>query len=385
MRKRRIRVMHLIHQLGAGGAENGIVNLANHIDQERFQMAVCAFVRGGVLTRRLDKGRIALFEAEKSPGNDLGLPVALVRLFRQWKPDIVHTHAWGTLCEGVAAARIAGVPSVVHGEHGTIQRRRRNLLVQRTFWRLTDRVLSVSSHHASELASVVGFPESRITVLPNGVDNRRFHGARRGRQSVRDSMGFGGDDIAVGTVGRLVPVKNQRLLIDAFSRLPGPPSRRKLVVVGDGPLENALRAHAENAGCADRVRFPGRRSDIPEVMAAMDIFALPSLSEGMSNTILEAMSSRLPVIATAVGGNPELVVDGVTGMLVPTDDADAMARALAVLVQDAAKRKAMGDKGRERVLREFSLDAMVRNYQALYLDCLNQPNRRRWFRRGRSQ
>ena len=363
----KIRIIHLIHQLGAGGAENGIINLANHIDRQRFEMAICAFVGKGSQTHRLGTDRIELFELNKRAGNDLKLPFLLFRLFRKWRPDIVHTHAWGTLCEGVLAAKVARIPIIIHGEHGTIQQTKRTRYIQKSVWRMTDRVLSVSKYHAQKLARTVGFPVQRITVLPNGVDSDRFQRGNRGRSFVRKA-----DDILIGTVGRLVPVKNQMVLIDAFSKLCNQDFNIKLIIVGDGPLRHQLQTVAKDTGCADRIEFLGRRSDVPEIMRAMDIFVLSSYSEGMSNTILEAMSSGLPVVATAVGGNPELVLNGKTGLLVPTNDPEKLERALCLLIRHEEMRKEMGMRGRERVKKYFSLRGMIDNYEKLYLQCYRE-------------
>ncbi len=368
---RKIRVMHLVHQLGSGGAENGVVNLANHMDIERFETSICAFVGNGSLTSRLDLERAALFEMGKGDGNDIRLPAKLFGLFKRWRPDIVHTHAWGTLCEGFLAGKAANVSVLVHGEHGTIQERRRNMLVQKIVWGLADQVLSVSRVHARKLSESIGFPLNKIEVIANGVDSDLFRSGNDIRP-IRDEMNLRPDDIVLGTVGRLVPVKNQRLLIRSFAGLIRDDFKVKLVVAGDGPLREELENEAKERGCLTDVRFLGRRSDIPAVMAAMDIFALTSVSEGMSNTILEAMGSGLPVVATDVGGTPELVVNKETGFLVPSDNVDALTDVLINLIDNPALRLQMGHAGRERVKRKFSLRAMVGNYERLYLRCLRK-------------
>ena len=380
---RKIRVMHLIHQLNAGGAENGIINIANHIDTNLFDISICSFVGNGTQINRLDKHRATLFELTKASGNDLRLPLHLFGLFKNWWPDIVHTHAWGTLCEGVGAAILARVPVVIHGEHGTMQEKKHNILVQRMVWRFADRILSVSHHHANELSKRIGFPLGKITVLVNGVDSKRFDSGRDGR-SIKAGLNLHRGDIILGTVGRLVAVKNQSLLIRALSCLSRDYPNLKLIIAGDGPLRRSLEKLAVDAGCPTKIQFLGRRSDVPEFMAALDIFALTSKREGMSNTILEAMSSGLPVVATAVGGNPELVIDRETGILTPVDDVLALAKALEELIKHPEKRQRMGLAGRERVEKHFSLTSMVRNYEQLYLKCfrekmglLNRPGSRR--------
>lgn len=366
---RKTRVMHLIHRLNAGGAENGVINLANNIDINLFDFSICALVGNGALTHRLNKIRTTLFELNKGSGNDLHLPIRLFHLFNRWRPDIVHTHAWGTLCEGFLAAKAARILVLIHGEHGTIQKKKHNILVQRMVWHFVDRVLSVSYDHAHQLTKTIGFPLDRIHVLANGVDHERFD-SKKGGQHVRKHLNLRQDDIVIGTVGRLVPVKNQQLLIHSFSRLCNKYPNIRLMVTGDGPLRESLEQVAGEIICPTRFRFLGRRSDVPEIMAAMDIFTLPSHSEGMSNTILEAMSSGLPVIATAIGGNPELVVHGETGQLIPVDNTHALTDAIAFLVENPAIRNRMGLAGRQRVEDRFSLQRMVANYQDLYHRCM---------------
>ena len=365
----RIKVIHLIHHLGPGGAENGIINLANHIDIRHFDTAICAFVGGGSQTHRLNCQRITLFEMGKRNGNDIRLPARLFRVFKQWKPDIVHTHAWGTLCEGIITARAAQVPVVVHGEHGTLQGKKINLFLQRRFWRIADMVLAVSTDHARRMSHHIGFPINCISVLANGVDTDRFG---MHNKSFKERLGFTQDDLLIGTVGRLVAVKNQRLLIRSFAELCKRFRHLKLVITGDGPLRNELESQVKDLALDRCVHLLGRRSDVPLVMAAMDIFVLCSHSEGMSNTILEAMSSGLPVVATAVGGNPELVVHQKTGYLIPDDDVDALTASTESLIVDANLRERMGFAGRQRAVRQFSLRAMVERYETLYRNCLTR-------------
>ncbi|MCP4350577.1 MAG: glycosyltransferase [Desulfobacterales bacterium] len=364
---KKIRIMHLIHELGAGGAENGIINQVNHINPNLFETSVCTFIRGGSQTGRLNRSRTSLFELGKKDGNDITLPFRLGKLLMKWKPHILHTHAWGTLCEGLFGAKLSNIPVIVHGEHGTIQQKKTNIYVQRLVWGFTDQVLSVSHEHAKELAATIGYPRQKIRVVINGVDTERFS-RKKENKIIRDSLGIKKDDVVIGTLGRLVPVKNQSLLIKAFAVLTERFPNIKLMLVGDGPLKDDLTELANSLGLSSQVIFPGRRSDTPEMLNCMDIFALTSLSEGMSNTILEAMSSGLPVVATNVGGNPELVDDDVTGILVQSDNGKALADAFTALTENPDTRKDMGRSGRKRVENLFSLEAMVRNYEKLYLE-----------------
>ncbi len=369
-----VRVLHLVYHLGCGGMENGVVNLANHMDPDRFRVGICAFVGGGEYEKRLDPARTPLFAMGKKEGNDPLLPFRLARLLRRWRPHVLHTHAWGTLVEGVLAGKMARVPVIVHGEHGTMETRRRNVWVQRVFWRWTDRVLSVSEMHRQRLIRTIG-PGPGITVIPNGVDTERFR-PPRDRAGERQALGWDPDEVCLIAVGRLVPVKDHALLIRAFARATqGMKERVRLYVVGDGPLRNELERLARELGVADRVVLPGRRDDVPALLRAADVFVLPSKSEGMSNTLLEAMSTGLCCVATDVGGNPELVSHGENGLLVPPEDERALASALMRVVRHPEVRMTLGCAARKFVEERHSLDAMMRGYGRLYLELLGPAAR----------
>lgn len=374
---RPVRVMHVLHCLGTdgrtGGMEYGVIKLVNAADPARVQSAVCSTRAADPALAKLLDAAVPYYECDARRGNDPWLVAALWRIFRGFRPDIVHTHAWGTLLEGMLAARLARVPVIVHGEHGTLQSKPYQLRLQRFAWRRADRVLSVSSRLAERLAREVGFDLRRIHTIRNGVNLERFGPALRA--DGRRALGLREEAIAIGTVGRLVEVKDHATLLRAFARVADSDSRPVLFVAGEGPLGTALREQAAALGIASRVRFLGHRDDIDRVLAALDLFVLSSSSEGMSNTILEAMASGVAVVATRVGGADELVVDGVTGVLVPAGDPQMLAAALSRLASDAPLRHGMAVAGLRRAHQEFSLSRMVAGYEDLY-DSLT-PSRER--------
>ena len=359
MTHKTIKVMHLIHSLGAGGAENGIINLANHMDRDRFALSICSFVKNGTREKHLKKD-VPLFTVNKKTGNDLTLPLRLAKLFKTQRPDIVHTHAWGTMFEGFLGAKLARVPFLVHGEHGTIERRKKNRYFQRIIWGYFDAVLSITHNHKKELSKTIGFPEQKITVLQNGVDTDLFC-------PMPGTRIFGmKDKFIIGTIGRLVPVKNQALLLNGFAEAKKKHENLFLVIVGEGSLENSLKEQAGNLRIADDVLFTGRRFDIPQVLNSLDLFVLPSLSEGMSNTILEAMACGLPVIATRVGGNPELIENRKNGILIDSGNIQQMADAILETARDTYLRRHLAEKAIADIGTAFSLGGMVDRYQAFY-------------------
>jgi len=240
--------------------------------------------------------------------------------------------------------------------------------------------VALSNDLAAYLENKVGVPRSRIEQIYNGVDIDRFSPAESGRAQIPGCPFTDPALFVVGTVGRMQAVKAQILLARAFvvalQREPELSKRLRLVMVGDGPLRAEAQAMLESAGMGHLAWLPGERADVPDVMRGLDCFALPSLAEGISNTILEAMAAGLPVVATDVGGNAELVENGMTGYIVPPRDAEALAACLVAMANGPANAAALGRAGRVRVERHFSLPAMVRAYQNLYDSLLAERSAR---------
>jgi glycosyltransferase involved in cell wall biosynthesis len=317
--------------------------------------------------RALVAPRVRIVELNRRrQGNDPRIVAAIYRVLRRERPDILHTHAWGTLLEGIVAGRMAGVPAIVHGEHGTLQLQPRQITAQRWAWQHADEVLSVSSRLAERMSRDVGIPLDRVRVIRNGVNLARF--AARA-DSGRRALGLHDDGrIVLGAVGRLVDVKNHALFIDAVHALRSRGCPVVGIIAGEGPLRGDLERQIARLELGDSVRLVGHRLHIESTLAAFDVFVHPSRSEGMSNTILEAMASGLPVVATRVGGADELVIDGETGTLVREGDSGQFTEALEQLVRDASRRRAMGAAARRRAHAEFSLERMIQGYQSLYCD-----------------
>lgn len=314
----------------------------------------------------------------KRPGQTWWLYPKLLKLLRELRPAIVHTRNLAAL-EVQPAAWLAGVPVRIHGEHGrdvgdvdgsnrTYQR------VRRLYRPFVQHYVALSRDLQQYLIDKVHVPPGRITRIVNGVDTQRFRPAAGGAEPIDGCPFDPGRHWLVGTVGRMQTVKDQPTLARAFVRaLELQPALRgclRLVMVGDGPLKAQCEAVLADAGVRDLAWLPGERADVPAVMRGLHAFALPSLAEGISNTILEAMASGLPVLATTVGGNADLVEQGVTGWLVPAADVEVMAQGLARLAQDPAHAAAMGRAGREAAVARFSLQAMVTAYQRVYADGL---------------
>ncbi len=370
-------IAHVIFRLGVGGLENGVVNLVNRLPPERFRHAIVCLTDYTEFRARITRADVAVYAIHKRPGHDLRASLRLYRLFRRLRPAIVHSRNLGCL-EALPPAWLAGVPRRIHGEHGwdvfdPAGASRKYQRLRRVHGLLVDRFVPLSEELERYLVDRVGIPPARITRIYNGVDTERF-APGSGRPDVLPPGFAAPGDLVIGTVGRMHGVKDQLNLAQAFTRLVGAVGRAadrlRLVMIGDGPLREACAAQLGAAGLADRCWLPGDRGDVPALMRAMSVFVLPSQAEGISNTVLEAMASGLPVVATAVGGNPELVIDGETGRLVPPGDPAALATALRGYLDDPTLGVRHGAAGRARARARFSLEGMLQRYGELYANAL---------------
>ena len=358
---RPLRVLHVLSVLGQGGMESGVMKLVTGCDPGRVVNDVCSLEPAWAF-QNLFSDRSRLHELSRQGAFDLRLVRQLAAVIRGRQIDVVHTHAWGTLVEGWLAARLAGVRNVVHGEHGTMETRPVNIAVQRRVWRRATRLLAVSNELADRMSRVVGIDRKQIQVIPNGVDLPPAFS----RDEMRAQLGIDHDTLVALAVGRLVPVKNYRLLLAAARGLADTGRRWRFLIAGNGPLRDELESEISRLGLNNNVTLLGLRHDVPALMQAADAFVLTSSSEGMSNTILEAMAAGRPVVATRVGGNPELVQEGITGMLVNPHGAGELCEALRALAANPARVRRMGNAGRQRVEREFSRERMIANYTQMY-------------------
>jgi sugar transferase (PEP-CTERM/EpsH1 system associated) len=366
-------VVHVMHAFDIGGLENGVVNLINRMPHDSYRHTVLALTRITEFRARVRRDDVEFIALGKGPGHAIRLYPRLHALFRRLRPAIVHTRNLAAL-EVAMPAWSAGVPVRLHGEHGRDVgdldgSNRKYQRVRRLYRPFVTHQVALSRDLARYLVERVGVPRAQVTQLYNGVDAALF--APAGQRAAIPGCPFAGAGLwIVGTVGRMQAVKDPQNLVRAFVRAlaiePALRARLRLVMVGDGALYGEVNAMLARAGVQDLAWLPGERDDVADVLRGLDAFVLPSLAEGVSNTILEAMACGLPVIATDVGGNGELVVEGRTGTLVPAADAEALARAIVAQARDPVAARAQGKAGRERVLSTFSLDAMVDGYRRLY-------------------
>jgi sugar transferase (PEP-CTERM/EpsH1 system associated) len=368
-------VVHVVHRFAVGGLENGIVNLVNRMAPGAWRQAIVALTDiDPAFRRRIERDDVECIALGKRPGHLVAEYPRLTRIFRELAPAIVHTRNIAAL-EAVVPAWAAGVPARIHGEHGRDMndldgRRRRYRLVRRLYRPFVSQYVALSRDLERYLVEDIGIDASRVEHLYNGVDTVRFAPAKGARTPIAGAPFADPSLYVVGSVGRLAPVKDPLLLVRGFVRAlelaPALAPRLRLAMVGDGPERAAAEALVQRAGHAGRVWFAGERPDVPDLMRGFDAFALPSRAEGISNTLLEAMATALPIVATRVGANADLMQNGQCGLLVPREDVAAMADALLSLASAPAAARVLGMAGRAIVEQRFSLEAMVGGYERLY-------------------
>jgi sugar transferase (PEP-CTERM/EpsH1 system associated) len=371
-------IAHVVFDLERGGLQNGLANLVERLSPERFRHSVFALASLGPAAERLAAVPGTRVRAlGRRGGRDLGVAFRLARALREDRPAIVRTYNWATWVEGFMAARLARVPVHIHSEHQqpfgeTPRERRRRDRVRRFLARRADAVVALSSEIAARFERDLGADPARVEVIVNGVDFPRIEEAvRRADRAARlGALGVPAGALVIGAVGRCVVEKDFGSLVAALPRILAAAPAAHLVIAGDGPLREGLARRAAALGVEGRVHLAGARPDVPELLGCFDIFALPSLSEGISNTILEAMVAGLPIVTTPVGGTPEILEDDRTAVFVRPADPEGLARAIVALAHDPARRAALGREARRAAREERSLDEMVRRYERLYVEVL---------------
>ena len=365
-----LRVAHVVDMLALAGMEYGVVKLVNRLDRERFHSIIVCMRHQRDEVKALLSSEVAVFEMRKQSGRNWRVIGRLAALFRSERIDIVHSHNWSTFLYAVLAARLARVPIVVHGEHGKDDtlRHPQRLLGSRLLARGVDCVCAVSRDLEGEVVRDWGVPPARVHWIPNGVDLEAFGGDDRS-EALRRELELAPGDLVVMNTGGFRTVKDHSTLLRAFALVHREDSCARLLLIGHGGADEA-RANVEREavalGVREAVRFAGVRTDMPRLLRTCDVYVNSSRYEGMSNTILEAMAAGRPVVATAVGGTPDLVGDGVTGFLVPAGEPEPMARRVLELLNDAGLRERMGTAGRARMEAVHSMPGMVRAYASLY-------------------
>ena len=382
----RIRVLRLIARLNIGGPAIHVVTLTAGLDPARYEsrlvtgmpaphegdMSYLAAAAGIELFVLPELGRdVAVFD-------DAVTVIRLVRLMREFRPHIVHTHTAKAGAVGRLAARLARVPVVVHTFHGHVFtgyfgpiKTRLTILTERALARMSDRVVTLSERLRDEIAEHGVARRERIEVIPLGLDLAAMASTvSRLRGRFRTALDIKPDERLIGSVGRLTPIKNVRLLLRAARALRAAGWRMRFVIVGDGELRADLEAEARALRLNGDVIFTGWRQDLPAVYADLDLLVNTSLNEGTPVAVIEAMAAGVPVVATRVGGVPDLITDGVTGTLVPSDDTAALTSALVERIERADDSRRMAAAACADVVGRYSTGGLIRNMDALYRQLL---------------
>ena len=361
-----LRVMHLVLSLSPGGTERLVVDLARRLHPD-VPCAVCCLDDEGELAAELRPAGIEVFALHRRPGFHPLLGLQVAREAARRRISVLHCHQYSPFVYGTIAGFARPGVRLVFTEHGRLSdappSRKRRAANRLLGWR-PDVITAVSAELRSFMAAE-GLPAGRIEVVHNGIEPGSV-GSVEHRQRVRRELGVPDDAFVVGTMARLDPVKRLDVLLRAMRTVAAAEHRARLVVVGDGPEAPSLARLAAELGLGTATTFCGQRRDARSLLAGFDVFVNSSASEGISLTILEAMAASRPVVATRVGGTPDVVLDDVTGILVPAGDPDAVADAILRLLRNPAWAAACGASGRQRVVDRFTFDRMVRAYLALY-------------------
>ena len=355
--------MQMTDVTGRGGAEKALVDLALRLDRSRYNVSVCATRSAGNYQPMLEAAGVHTFVLDRRSRWETHKLIGLARLMRRQRVHILHTHLFGSNTWGRILGKLAGVPVIIAHEHWS-SKSQREVWVDRLLYRLSDRILVPSEASKRMVMEMEGIPDRHLHVIYNGIDRAQF-AQRSDRAETRYELGISDSTQVIGTVGRLSAEKGGvDLLIRAVAHLRNEHPQVRLVIVGDGPLRQGLEEVAARLG--EDVIFTGTRTDVARLLNAMDVFVLPSLHEAFPIAILEAMAVRLPVVATRVGGVPEVIRDGATGLLVPPNDEHALHSALHRLLTEPQLAEMLAQAGQKHVYEHFTIDKMVQNVEQLY-------------------
>jgi len=373
---KKINVLHLIYKLACGGLENGVVNLANFMERKRFSNIICSLTSSDEYQYRINSDRRFIYNLNKKDGNDVSVPFKIASIIKKEQIDIVHARGWPTYFEGILATKLmCRRVKFIFGYHGrTIEDvqyiPKRRLKAQKFMSFFDDCIMTLSDEMASEYARMIDINRDKIKVIYNGVDTDKLRATDVELESLREEFNIKKDDYVVGFIGRIDPVKDLQTLIDAIFIAKANISNIKLIIVGDGSERTKLQNYVNSNGMMNNVIFTGQRDDIGACLSIMNIYVQPSLYEGMSNTIVEAMASGKVVIATNVGGTPELIDHEENGILFTPGKPEELESHIQNLYLNPDKAHSLANKAYHKATKDFSISSMIENYEKLYTTLL---------------
>jgi glycosyltransferase involved in cell wall biosynthesis len=370
-----MNILHLIESSEGGGAETVVLSLAKAL-RNKGNNCVIGLLQTGWLNDQVKEAGFDTIIIEQKRSYDLGCLWRLATLVRKFKIDLIHAHEFMMNTYGTMTGFLKGIPVVttIHGKNYYGEKTRRKIAYR--FVSRLSRMVAVSDDLACFLAEEIGISKDRINTIYNGIDCERYNGNVSSgiALTVRESLSIPAQSPVVATVGMLFPVKDHLTLLRAAVKVTRRFPDVIFVICGDGELKDRLRKAANDLRIADNVRLAGFRDDIPGLLRITDVYVCSSLSEGLSLSILEAMAAGKPVVASNVGGNPEVVVHGKTGFLVPPQDPETLASKIILLLQNKLLSQQFGAEGQLRVHEKFSRERMVDTYQRLYQKALGTNN-----------
>ena len=376
--KKSIHILQVVHSLVIGGMERVVCDLARAFNGGEFRTSVCCLDELGELGEDLRQEGIQVHVLSRRPGVDLSMASRLRNIHRQEKVDLVHAHQYTPYFYAATAAFGAKFVPVIfteHGRHWPERLRLKRAVFNQILRMTTHAYTAVSEFSRQSLIRYEKMPGRKIQVIYNGIGFNGTRGDNQDRQRIRAQAGLFDDDLLVLSIGRMDPIKDFETLIQAFAHVVKRFPRASLWIAGDGDsiYMGQLIQMVKKLGLLGKVKLLGTRRDVNCLLRACDLFSLPSITEATSMTILEAMVAARAVVATNTGGNPELVTHRETGLLVPVGNVSALAQAMGLLLQDPGRRESMGQAGRKRVEKFFSMERILAQYRDLYRSISGQP------------
>jgi len=368
---RQVKILYLITELNVGGAEKALARIVAHLNRDRYDALVACLHEPGLVADEIRAAGSRVVNLDMRSRTDLRVIYRLFKLLRQERVQIIHSYLFHANLLARLVGKLARVPIIISSERTMEMEGRIRLLLNRLTSPLADRVIAVARRVRDFAVKSIGVPSEKLVVIYNSVEISEYQGGVDVAR-IREELEIDPAHTVVGTVSRLDEAKGIRYFLQAVPEVLIRNSEVSFLIVGDGSQRRELERLARDLGIESRVIFAGYRPDVVKMLAIMDVFVLPSLYERFPNAVLEAMAIAKPVVATRVGGTPEAVEDGVTGLLVPPRDPKALAEAIIALLQDRERAEAMGRAGRERVERYFSAERMVQETEALYEELIGE-------------
>lgn len=363
------KILHLIETSGPGGAEKVLLSLVDRLEKGSYQSIAC-LLKEGWLHAQLERRGVKTFIQPLGAGFDIKWLTKFIPFLRREKVDLMHAHEFAMNAYGSIASALTGIPIVttVHAKGYYWKNLRRRVAYR--FVSKQSKMIAVSNDVAQFLCKSVGISNDNVQTIYNGIETGVFRSNQEVRDQTRRELKITGEQLVIGAIGNLYPIKGHTYLVQAAATISKEIPNAVVLIAGRGQLLEKLQIEASQLGVEERIKFLGYREDVPALLQAVDIFVLPSLSEGLPLSALEAMAAGKPVVATQVGGIPEVVINGETGFLVAAENDGALAEKLICLLKDPCLAQQLGASGIQRVEERFTLDRMVEKYEEIYGEAL---------------